>query len=225
MKYRALAALALIILSFIQAEANETESIEVPVIFKAVMEGDAAKVLEYARKGGDLDARWETYDDSPLITLSPDLTMTSLLIHLGADPKQKSKSNVSALMTAGRNGDLAQARLLVENGLSVHASDKHGRHVIHFATGNFNPQFLQWLLDEGADPNAINSKGATTLMESMYYPDINEIKILLEHGADPNIKDEKGQNAVDYLNLRKSYHDPDIYRLAYNLVTSANKSE
>jgi len=228
MKILSYVSLILVSCSFVLSGAEtekEEEDRSIPPIFKAVLNGAASEVLQYSKEGGDFSVRWKSYDDSPLIIHAPDLTMTSLLIHLGADPQVKSKSDFSALMSAGRNGDLAQARFLVKGGLSIHAADTHGRHVIHFAIGNLNPRYLRWILEEGANVNSKTIEGVTPLMEAMLYPNYDEIKILLLHGADPRIKDAEGKDSLDYLKARKDYQAEAVYKLAYNLIQEANKSE
>jgi ankyrin repeat protein len=157
-------------------------------------------------------------DQIPLIIYSHDLTMSRLLIHLGADPKRKTKSQYTALMAAVNHGDYDQVVFLSEQGLDIADSTEYGFSVIHYAIGNTNSRTLKWLLEKGADPNARTEEGITPLMDSLLYYDLDEIELLLEHGADVSLKDSEGRDILFYLEKRKSYQDELLYQRARDLI-------
>jgi len=57
---------------------------------------------------------------------------------------------------------------------------------------------LEFLLNNGADPNIKNSKDFTLLMYCVKYADIKLVKTVLYHGASINQKDLSGFTALDY---------------------------
>ncbi len=57
---------------------------------------------------------------------------------------------------------------------------------------------LEFLLDNGADPNTKNSKNFTLLMYCVKYADLKLVKTVLFHGASINAKDLSGFSALDY---------------------------
>lgn len=60
---------------------------------------------------------------------------------------------------------------------------------------------LEFLLDNGADINAVNNKGKTALMYAVKSENKHIAEYLLEHGADANIKDNAGNTALTYAQI------------------------
>lgn len=57
---------------------------------------------------------------------------------------------------------------------------------------------LEFLLDNGANPNIKNSKNFTLLMYCVKFTDLQLVKSVLLHGARINEKDLSGFSALDY---------------------------
>lgn len=207
-------------LSLSHADSTEQKNEDtLPPIVRHVMTGDAAAVLSYYESGGNVSKKIGLGDSAtPLIFFARDLTMTRLLVHLGADPKEKTKDNHTVLMSAVRMGDYDLSRYLVREGLDIHETDALGNNLLHYAVGNMSPRFLKWLIEEGVDPNATNTDGKTPLMESLLHYDIDEIDILLRYGADVTLKDNEGQSVLHYLEKRKEYQERHLYLEARHLI-------
>lgn len=68
--------------------------------------------------------------------------------------------------------------------------------------GNSNPGFTTYLIDSGADVNAMDKYGFSPLMYACAtYCNEWIFESLLEHGADINAKDHKGNSVVKYMRI------------------------
>lgn len=62
--------------------------------------------------------------------------------------------------------------------------DTHGESLLNIAVGH--PAALQWLLEQGGDPNWSNDFGKTPLMYAVQQNQPEAVRLLLRHGANPN---------------------------------------
>lgn len=53
------------------------------------------------------------------------------------------------------------------------------------------PESVQFLLGEGADPNAANDQGRSPLWRAAYNGHLGTVRLLLERGADPDMVDKQ----------------------------------
>jgi len=120
--------------------------------------------------------------------LSPELVM--LLVEMGANVNSRNKKGVTALMFAALIPDI---------------DDKAVDATIETAG---------YLLDHGADPNAVSHDGRTALIRAVqFYGEKRMVQLLLDHKADFRVKDKSGKSALDYARKRG---DPKIIRLLEN---------
>lgn len=91
----------------------------------------------------------------------------------------------TALMFAARVGDLTSAKLLVAAGANVNDADAWGVSATTLAAHSGFRDFVEFLLDHGADPNAAPN-GFTALHEAIMRRDEEMVKALLDHHAGPD---------------------------------------
>ena len=91
----------------------------------------------------------------------------------------------TALMFAARIGDLASANLLLASGANVNDADAWGVSAMVLAAHSGFTELVEFLLDNGADANAIGP-GFTALHEAVMRRDERMVTALLAHGANPN---------------------------------------
>lgn len=125
--------------------------------------------------GADVHARSDTW--SQVMAVSPHgmLEYNRAIPH-GAD---------TALMFAARVGDLSSAKLLVAAGAHVNDADAWGVSATALAAHSGFNDLVEFLLDQGADPNAA-APGFTALHAAIMHRDERMVSALLKHGADPN---------------------------------------
>lgn len=117
------------------------------------------------------------------------------LIDAGADV------NSGALQIAATNGYLRTLKKLVAKGANINAEDGIGRTVLHTAIGLQNKELINFLLENGANPNVLGDKGdsfycRSPLMSAVENGDIDLIKLLFSKKADPNLTCLNGKNAL-----------------------------
>ena len=97
-------------------------------------------------------------------------------------------------------------KLLLDAHADPNRASLHGDTALMFAA--YRGALLQPLLDHGADINAHNAEGVTTLMLlAQAATDIGELKEALAAKANPNAQDNHGRTALDYL-IAASSHRP-----------------
>ena len=178
---------------------------------------DLARAL--AAHGADLDARQtqEPRDgnrnmlnrigSTPFLQAAKvaDVGMMRLLVELGADPALTTDEGVTPLMAAagvgiwkigenpGTNEDaLAAVELAWELGNDVNAADTNGDTALHGAIHRGAGNIVRFLVEKGANIDAVNGKGWSPLSvaQGVFYPNTFNrhpelVTLLSELGADP----------------------------------------
>ena len=60
-----------------------------------------------------------------------------------------------------------------------------------------------WLIEQGANVNAVNSMGATALIYAATFNRVDIVSLLLKHGADATVKDARGNTALDHAEMQE----------------------
>lgn len=131
------------------------------------------------------------------------IPVAHLLIHRGADVKFTSKDKRTMMGPAlvpnkGQTPCINCIKLLLEAGLSVNDSvdgitlEKP----IHIATYNKHCKVLKFLIQNGADVNAENSRGMSALHVAVQYNSIKALKILMRHEINLYKENNYGDSAL-----------------------------
>uniref|UniRef100_A0A0C3STI2 Uncharacterized protein n=1 Tax=Guillardia theta (strain CCMP2712) TaxID=905079 RepID=A0A0C3STI2_GUITC len=73
----------------------------------------------------------------------------------------------SALCTAAGNGDLAQVRRLIENGVQPNLGDYDNRTALHVASAEGHEKIVEFLLAHKADPSPHDRWKGTPLQDAL----------------------------------------------------------
>lgn len=189
-----------------------------PVPLGALDAFDLVRAL--AAAGADLDARQtkeprdgnrnllDRIGSTPFLQAAKvaDVEMMRLLVDLGADPSLATAEGVTPLMAAagvgiwkigenpGTNAEaLAAVRLAWELGNDVNAVDANGDTALHGAVHRGAGAIVRFLVEKGADVDAVNGKGWSPLSvaQGVFYPNTFNrhpelAALLLDLGADPD---------------------------------------
>ena len=135
-----------------------------------------------------------------------DVELMRLLVALGADPRLPNEDGTTPLMVAAGVGiwavgespgtnqeSLAAVELMLELGDVVTTVDTNGDTALHGAIIRGSEPLVRFLLDQGADLEAVNGKGWTPLRmaEGVFYSNTGKRwpemeRLLLELGAGPS---------------------------------------
>lgn len=123
------------------------------------------------------------------------LPVARVLLAHGADVEGGGSSPLSY---AGSNGDFVEmAQFLVENGAKVNQPSPSGWYPLMTAAGRGNIKVVNYLLAQGANPNATAKYGLTALYSAAGSDyGASAVETLLEHGADINAKYLSGLTAL-----------------------------
>jgi ankyrin repeat protein len=167
-------------------------------------DGGELTALVYAARSGSIDA-------------------ARVLLDAGADVNQVTRYGWSALLAATQNRNYRLGKFLIERGADVNLANKGGWTPLYLATDNRNLEggdyptrvpdmddleYIELLLDAGADPNAqivestetrtvftnqwLDEEGATAFLRASQSGDVALMRLLLEHGADPHLYTKLG---------------------------------
>lgn len=90
-----------------------------------------------------------------------------------------------------------QCELFYEAGMDVNERDSAGTPMLCVASRAGRKEMIQWLVDKGADINAISQdRGYSALMDAVWKSNYDITKILVDLGADVNIVAQDGQSLL-----------------------------
>ncbi|WP_022977980.1 ankyrin repeat domain-containing protein [Nevskia ramosa] len=122
-----------------------------------------------------------------------DLDGLKRMLDAGADVNGRDTLDQTPLIAAVSQDSLPAVEAVLKRGASVDIVDKAGWSPLHFATFfSADTTVMKALLDAGANVNAQNDRGITSLYFAAATGHEAQVKFLLEHGADRSIASKAG---------------------------------
>jgi ankyrin repeat protein len=158
--------------------------------------GDAETVKEGLQSGFDPNYK-DRQGNSLLIhaAANSNAEIVALLLNGGADPAMQNKSGDDALNYGAIKGNLSIVKQMLKAGLPVNR--KQGWQPLSYAIYGKSLDVFNYLMDQGADPNANNPSQASALMIAALQGQEEMAARLLKAGADPTWT-KGGESAVDW---------------------------
>ena len=95
-------------------------------------------------------------------------------------------------------GDLENLKILYEKDHKIlREKDYLGRSLLYIAARNGYIDICQFLLEEGMDPNEIQSSGSTPLHGASFYNQYDTVRLLLEYGSKTDLKNFNGSSPLE----------------------------
>jgi ankyrin repeat protein len=130
--------------------------------------------------------------------------LLKLFLDKGADPKAIDSTGKGALVYAAGRGQLKVMEMLVEAGIAPDGHYDNGLTPLMWAAGHADdvpvPEGLaavQFLIGRGADVNAVDERGRTSLMIAAELGHAEVVALLLKSGAKADTRDKDGKTAAD----------------------------
>ncbi|MES0491541.1 MAG: ankyrin repeat domain-containing protein [Leptospirales bacterium] len=152
-------------------------------LFKAIMCGEIELIKLLLESGADINAVDEA-GETPLFTaiMVGYSDIVHYLIQHGAHVNQRSKKGFLPTLIAADRGHLAILKNLHRNGARLHQPSSDGFTPL-MAASKMHPEVVRYLLENGADVNAVTNYGGTALMVAVHTGNQEITELLLEHGA------------------------------------------
>jgi ankyrin repeat protein len=165
--------------------------------FRAIRTNNANGVGELLVKGFDPNTHEESGQSALTLSIreSADKVTDALLSHPQLDVNALNRAGESALMLAALKGDMALVRRLVERGATINQS---GWNALHYAATGPNPEVAGWLIERGAQLDALSPNGTTALMMAAGYGNEQTAELLLAKQADAQLRNQRGLSAADF---------------------------
>lgn len=176
-----------------------------PLIF-AAQSGNEKLVQILIAHGADVNRRTSTETGSTVLCFAVEggnLNVIQDLLNHGAVINGKARDGLTPLIFAAAHGQTKQAEFLISRGADVNLYglvDNRGAtwSPLMAAANVENFEMLELLLKNGAEINATNNRGDTTLMELSKRSHPLLVKFLIAKGANVNARGPRGHTALIY---------------------------
>lgn len=124
------------------------------------------------------------------------LTLLQNLLSSGLDPNQ-TYDDLGLLHTTIRYKDIQAAKILLQYDADINMKDgdQWTSTPLHLVVRSEKPEFVELLLNHGANVNATDSRENTPLHDAASNGELSIVKLLLQAKTDPNIR-QKGNSAL-----------------------------
>lgn len=188
-------------------------------LVEAIQRNKLGMVKKLVKAGANVNYWGNDTFDNPLLSAADfnNVEIAKYLLDKGADGHIILPQNpVTPLSSALRRGNLEVARLLIEREKEIDFKDTIGDTALMYAVESekFNKEICELLLSKGADINATDGNGGSTILINITNSIENhedKARFLLDHGANVNASNSVGTTpllqaaSVGNLNLVKLY--------------------
>ncbi|XP_078435681.1 ankyrin repeat family protein [Wolffia australiana] len=107
------------------------------------------------------------------------------------------EEQIEAFLEAARYDDIEDVVTLHSTGISLDSKDSEGRTALHMASANGHLLIVEYLINNGADPNALNAENNTPLHWACLNGHIEVVKALILAGGDLSRLNRYERSPVD----------------------------
>jgi len=175
----------------------------------AAAEGDVSKVREFARQGGDLNAR-DAHGRTPLLVAAHRSRRDAMraLVEAGADVNAKDSQRYDIITIAAVADDVETLKFAIALGCDPKAiTSPYDGTALIAAAHLGHAEVVRTLIAAGAPLDHVNNLGWTAVMEAVVLGDGGSrhqasLKALIDAGADTRIADRSGVTPLAHAERR-----------------------
>jgi ankyrin repeat protein len=150
------------------------------------------------------------------------LVLIAFTVSFCAQLPANAQTKTGSIHDAAERGDLAAVtKIVTQNRGSVRALDSYHETPLHFAAKNGRRDVAEYLLLQGADPNAKNNAGETPLYAASLIGYVSVVELLLTHGADVSL----GNSVGPPINTAAGMGNADVVRLLLDYGALVNSKD
>lgn len=196
-----LVAICLSIAAFMGSSAVNAQSLEESL--RAALDGDLVTVQRIVERGATPDtADQEGNSLLMLAARNGHVTVVTYLVSRKASVNARNRYGDTALMAAALKGHVEVAKMLVGNGAEVNSP---GWAPLHYAAFENRAEMVKYLLERGADKNAVAPNEFTPLMLAVRNGHEDAARALLYGDPDVNYKTRSSGDSALKLAMQKGY--------------------
>ena len=149
------------------------------------------------------------------------IEMMRLFISRGADINRLNGNGESAIILAAWRGQLEAVKWLVARGARINAPPRQWS-PLHYAVFAGHRPVVDYLMEQGADINALSTNGSSVLMMAIYGGREELARMLIEKGAERSFRNDWGDGALEWamrynqLNIARMITNPEEFNIAIN---------
>ncbi|MBO4440447.1 MAG: ankyrin repeat domain-containing protein [Spirochaetaceae bacterium] len=224
---------------FLENLTTDGKNSSIIKMFNYVQDNDVEKIKDLVATGYDVDQCIESGTTSLMLACAADACeSTKVLIELGADINATDANGQTPLMYTTFNNSVYSVKLLLGcKEIKLEEKDITGSTALLKAAAHRSYEVLDYLIESGADIDAVNYYGESALTHTISQKNWNVSRKLIQYGANVNFSDKMGRTplivAAQYDNniiaeaLLKSGADPFVKDINQNtafLVAAENNS-
>ncbi len=192
-----------------------------PVTFSVSMElGDVGQAETWLEAGLAPDFMGSRIGSGLMIgAWEGKLDLMRLFISRGADINLINANGESAIALAAWRGNLDAVKWLLDRGARINAPPRQWS-ALHYAVFAGHEALADYLIEQGADINALSTNGSSVLMMAVYEGRLELARKLVDKGALRSVKNDWGDGALAWamrhnrLELARLVSEPDEFNSA-----------
>ena len=165
--------------------------------FIAIRNDNVGKLKNLLQRGFDPNTRNEKGQPGLTVAMQEQSPKVARILvdQPSLDVNALNLAGESALMIAAIKGDLASVRLLLDRDARI---NQPGWTPLHYAASGPEPMTVEWLLDRGAEVDALSPNGSTPLMLAAQYGSEGSVDLLLTRGANLALRNKQDMGVIDF---------------------------
>lgn len=213
--------MSLVVPVYAQFWSRDPSALPTPTTFVTTLElGDLAQAEAWLDAGLPPDFMDSRIGSGLMIgAREGNIEMMRLFISRGANINRANCNGETAIILAAWRGQLAAVKWLVDRGARINAPPRQWS-PLHYAVFAGHRPVVDYLMEQGADINALSTNGSSGLMMAIYEGHEELARMLIEKGAERSFRNDWGDGALEWamrynqLGIARMITNPEEFNIA-----------